>query len=68
MATRVASSRCLAAGVGEDMIVNSMKEYEDRAVYLPLKRSKLQDLTNKLKASRLSCPLVDTSRWDDVEA
>ncbi|KAI3798207.1 hypothetical protein L1987_33477 [Smallanthus sonchifolius] len=63
MATRVAGSLCLATGVGEDMIVNSMKEYEDRVVYLALNRSKLQDLTNKLKSSRLSCPLFDTSRW-----
>ncbi|KAI3794895.1 hypothetical protein L1987_37536 [Smallanthus sonchifolius] len=63
MATRVAGSLCLATGVGEDMIVNSMKEYEDRAVYLALNRSKLQDLTEKLKTSRLSCPLFDTSRW-----
>ncbi|MFS8008401.1 putative protein O-GlcNAc transferase [Helianthus anomalus] len=63
MATRVAGSLCLATGVGEDMIVNSMKEYEDRAVYLALNRSKLQELTNKLKLSRLSCPLFDTSRW-----
>ncbi|XP_021982886.1 probable UDP-N-acetylglucosamine--peptide N-acetylglucosaminyltransferase SEC isoform X2 [Helianthus annuus] len=63
MATRVAGSICLATGVGEDMIVNSMKEYEDRAVYLALNRSKLQELTNKLKLSLLSCPLFDTSRW-----
>ncbi|KAJ0703041.1 putative protein O-GlcNAc transferase [Helianthus annuus] len=63
MATRVAGSLCLATGVGEDMIVNSMKEYEDRAVYLALNRLKLQELTNKLKLSRLSCPLFDTSRW-----
>ncbi|XP_071736381.1 probable UDP-N-acetylglucosamine--peptide N-acetylglucosaminyltransferase SEC [Rutidosis leptorrhynchoides] len=63
MATRVAGSLCLATGVGEEMIVNSMKEYEDRAVYLALNRPKLQELTNKLKSARLSCPLFDTSRW-----
>ncbi|GJX49283.1 probable UDP-N-acetylglucosamine--peptide N-acetylglucosaminyltransferase SEC [Tanacetum coccineum] len=63
MATRVAGSLCLATGVGEEMIVNSMKEYEDRAVYLALNRPKLQELTNRLKLSRLSCPLFDTSRW-----
>lgn len=40
-----------------------MKEYEDRAVYLALNRPKLQDLTNRLKLSRLNCPLFDTSRW-----
>ncbi|XP_072971752.1 probable UDP-N-acetylglucosamine--peptide N-acetylglucosaminyltransferase SEC [Typha angustifolia] len=63
MATRVAGSLCLAAGVGEEMIVNSLKEYEERAVELALNPSKLQALTNKLKAARLTCPLFDTARW-----
>ncbi|EPS58700.1 hypothetical protein M569_16113, partial [Genlisea aurea] len=63
MATRVAGSLCLATGVGEEMIVKSMKEYEDRAVSLALNPSKLRDLTSKLKAVRLSCPLFDTARW-----
>lgn len=40
-----------------------MKEYEERAVSLALNRSKLQDLTNRLKAARLTCPLFDTARW-----
>ncbi|PON95534.1 N-terminal acetyltransferase A, auxiliary subunit [Trema orientale] len=63
MATRVAGSLCLATGVGEEMIVNSLKEYEERAVSLALNRPKLQDLTNRLKAARLTCPLFDTARW-----
>ncbi|KAL0403745.1 UNVERIFIED_CONTAM: putative UDP-N-acetylglucosamine--peptide N-acetylglucosaminyltransferase SEC [Sesamum radiatum] len=63
MATRVAGSLCLATGVGEEMIVNSMKEYEEKAVSLALNRPKLQDLTNRLKAARLTCPLFDTARW-----
>lgn len=63
MATRVAGSLCLATGLGEEMIVSSMKEYEERAVSLALNRSKLQDLTHRLKASRLTCPLFDTARW-----
>ncbi|CAL5413958.1 unnamed protein product [Camellia sinensis] len=63
MATRVAGSLCLATGVGEEMIVNSMKEYEEKAVSLALNRSKLQDLTYRLKAVRLTCPLFDTTRW-----
>lgn len=63
MATRVAGSLCLATGVGEEMIVSSMKEYEEKAVYLAENRPKLQDLTNKLKAARLTCPLFDTERW-----
>ncbi|XP_022848769.1 probable UDP-N-acetylglucosamine--peptide N-acetylglucosaminyltransferase SEC [Olea europaea var. sylvestris] len=63
MATRVAGSLCLATGLGEEMIVNSMREYEEKAVLLASNRMKLQDLTNKLKAARYTCPLFDTSRW-----
>ncbi|KAL9162279.1 hypothetical protein ABFS82_07G079400 [Erythranthe guttata] len=63
MATRVAGSLCLATGLGEEMIVHSMKEYEEKAVYLALNPSKLRDLTNRLKAVRLTCPLFDTARW-----
>ncbi|KAE8720912.1 putative UDP-N-acetylglucosamine--peptide N-acetylglucosaminyltransferase SEC [Hibiscus syriacus] len=63
MATRVAGSLCLATGLGEEMIVNSMKEYEDRAVELALNRPKLHALTKKLKEVRMTCPLFDTARW-----
>ncbi|XP_010550828.1 PREDICTED: probable UDP-N-acetylglucosamine--peptide N-acetylglucosaminyltransferase SEC [Tarenaya hassleriana] len=63
MATRVAGSLCLATGLGDEMIVNSIKEYEERAVSLALNRTKLQALTNKLKEVRLTCPLFDTERW-----
>ncbi|XP_066307813.1 probable UDP-N-acetylglucosamine--peptide N-acetylglucosaminyltransferase SEC isoform X2 [Miscanthus floridulus] len=63
MATRVAGSLCLATRVGEEMIVNSLKEYEERAVFLATHPSKLQALTNRLKAVRMTCPLFDTSRW-----
>ncbi|KAK2637949.1 hypothetical protein Ddye_025744 [Dipteronia dyeriana] len=63
MATRVAGSLCLATGLGDDMIVNNMKEYEERAVSLALDGQKLQALTNKLKSIRLTCPLFDTTRW-----
>ncbi|KAL3724509.1 hypothetical protein ACJRO7_029651 [Eucalyptus globulus] len=63
MATRVAGSLCLATGVGEEMIVNSLKEYEEKAVSLALNRPKLEDLKSRLKAARLTCPLFDTTRW-----
>ncbi|KAJ6422697.1 hypothetical protein OIU84_027630 [Salix udensis] len=63
MATRVAGSLCLATGLGDEMIVSSMKEYEEKAVSLALNRPKLQSLTNRLKAVRLTCPLFDTERW-----
>ncbi|KAG1331547.1 putative UDP-N-acetylglucosamine--peptide N-acetylglucosaminyltransferase SEC [Cocos nucifera] len=63
MATRVAGSLCLATGAGEEMIVSSMKEYEDKAVALAQNSSKLEALTNKLKEARMTCPLFDTRRW-----
>ncbi|OVA01640.1 Tetratricopeptide TPR-1 [Macleaya cordata] len=63
MATRVAGSLCLATGIGEEMIVSSMKEYEEKAVSFAENRSKLEALTNKLKAARVTCPLFDTTRW-----
>ncbi|XP_039125344.1 probable UDP-N-acetylglucosamine--peptide N-acetylglucosaminyltransferase SEC [Dioscorea cayenensis subsp. rotundata] len=63
MATRVAGSLCLATGVGEEMIVNSMKEYEEKAVALAENPTRLQTLRNKLKAARMTCPLFDTARW-----
>uniref|UniRef100_A0A0D9V9G9 protein O-GlcNAc transferase n=1 Tax=Leersia perrieri TaxID=77586 RepID=A0A0D9V9G9_9ORYZ len=63
MATRVAGSLCLATGIGEDMVVNSLEEYEERAVSLAENPVKLETLTNKLKAVRMTCPLFDTARW-----
>ncbi|KAJ0988939.1 hypothetical protein J5N97_007295 [Dioscorea zingiberensis] len=63
MATRVAGSLCLATGVGEEMIVSSLKEYEEKAVALAENPARLQTLTNKLKAARMTCPLFDTVRW-----
>lgn len=44
-------------------VVNSTREYEEKAVSLALNRPKLQALTNKLKAVRMTCPLFDTARW-----
>ncbi|RWW14307.1 hypothetical protein BHE74_00009187 [Ensete ventricosum] len=41
----------------------SLKEYEERAVALAENPSKLQALTNRLKAVRMTCPLFDTKRW-----
>ncbi|WCJ43712.1 UDP-N-acetylglucosamine--peptide N-acetylglucosaminyltransferase 110 kDa subunit [Euphorbia peplus] len=63
MATRVAGSLSLATGLGDEMIVNSMREYEEKAVSLALNRPKLQALTDKLKSVRMTCPLFDTERW-----
>jgi protein O-GlcNAc transferase len=40
-----------------------MQEYEERAVSLALSPARLQALTAKLRAVRLTCPLFDTARW-----
>lgn len=63
MASRVAASLCAAAGFGDEMIVNSQEEYEERAVYLGLNHTYREDLRRRLKDSRLSNPLFDTKRW-----
>jgi protein O-GlcNAc transferase len=63
MATRVAMSLCHAAGCGEEMVVSSMQEYEERAVMLATHPTMLRALTSKLRSGRLSCPLFDTTRW-----
>ena len=42
---------------------SSLQEYEEKAVSFALNRPKLQELTNRLKAARLTCPLFDTARW-----
>ncbi|PHT52740.1 hypothetical protein CQW23_07202 [Capsicum baccatum] len=63
MATRVAGSLCLATELGDEMIVSSMKGYKEKAVSLVLSCPKLQDLTNRLKATHLSCCLFDIACW-----
>ncbi|KAJ7526666.1 hypothetical protein O6H91_16G018000 [Diphasiastrum complanatum] len=63
MATRVAMSLCHAAGFGEDMVVSSMQEYEERAVLLAENPLILKTLTSNLRSNRLTCPLFDTERW-----
>ncbi|KAH8974053.1 hypothetical protein BDL97_01G081800 [Sphagnum fallax] len=63
MATRVAMSLCHAASCGEEMVVSSMQEYEERAVMLATHPTMLRALTAKLRSARLSCPLFDTTRW-----
>lgn len=45
----------------------SMKEYEDKAVFLALNPPKLHALRNKLKAARFTCPLFDTARWVKIK-
>ncbi|CAD6228530.1 unnamed protein product [Miscanthus lutarioriparius] len=44
-----------------DIFNTCLKEYEERAVFLATNPSKLQALTNRLKAVRMTCPLFDTS-------
>ncbi|GBG87941.1 hypothetical protein CBR_g46307 [Chara braunii] len=62
MATRVASSLCIAAGLKE-CVVSSEEEYEERAVMLGLNADFRYLLKRKLRNGRLTCPLFDTQRW-----
>lgn len=41
----------------------SLKEYEERAVGLAENPVRLQALSSRLKAARMTCPLFDTKRW-----
>lgn len=41
----------------------SMQEYEEKAVTLATNPTMLRNLTADLRASRLSSPLFDTTRW-----
>ncbi|PHT48080.1 hypothetical protein CQW23_12288 [Capsicum baccatum] len=70
MATRVASSLCLATGLGDDMIISkyvfltsSYEGISGEGSVIGTKLSKVQELTNRLKVMRLSCPLCDIARW-----
>ncbi|KAK3252722.1 hypothetical protein CYMTET_38002 [Cymbomonas tetramitiformis] len=63
MASRVCASLCHAAGFGEEMVVGSQSEYEERAVELALSPAKLSDLRSRLCAARLSAHLFDTKEW-----
>ena len=61
MATRVAASLLIAAGLG-DMVVSSMQEYEEKAVYLGNNPTALESIKERLKKARTRCPLFDTER------
>jgi hypothetical protein len=50
------------------LLLFSLKEYEERAVFLATNPSKLQTLTNRLKAVRMTCPLFDTARWVTLQS
>ncbi|CAN0346546.1 unnamed protein product [Ectocarpus sp. 6 AP-2014] len=64
MATRVAPSLLKAAGAeGTGLIVESLEEYEERAVSLATDPEKLFEIRSRLEESRHSCPLFDTQRW-----
>mmetsp|Transcript_160 Transcript_160/g.513 ORF Transcript_160/g.513 Transcript_160/m.513 type:complete len:817 (+) Transcript_160:1-2451(+) len=63
LASRAAASTCCATGLGAEMVVGSLQEYEDRAVELGLNPQKLQSLKDRLSHARLTCPLYDTHTW-----
>ncbi|CAM9735391.1 unnamed protein product, partial [Hapterophycus canaliculatus] len=62
MATRVAPSLLKAAGA-EGLVVESLEEYEERAVALATDPDKLFEIRSRLEEGRHACPLFDTQRW-----
>eukprot|EP00884_Botryococcus_braunii_P009865 jgi/Botrbrau1/18880/Bobra.177_2s0039.1 len=63
MASRVAASLSHATGLGNEMVVNSQKEYEDLAVELGVNHQRRLDLRRRLEGARCTCALFDTQRW-----
>ena len=60
----VGASILTAIGLGEELIVNDLHSYEEKAVQLATThREHLQELRNKLKANRQSQPLFDIELW-----
>jgi predicted O-linked N-acetylglucosamine transferase (SPINDLY family) len=60
-ASRVAASLLLAAGLPE-LVVSDFAEYEARAVALAQEPAMLGPLRERLRAQRLTCPALDTTR------
>jgi len=64
--SRAAGSYIYTLGIPE-MIVDSLQEYEDRAVDWALDYQKggrkLRDIRDRLERNRLTSPLFDTKRW-----
>jgi len=58
----VATCIARAAELGE-LVVNSLKEYEEKAVDLATSPEKLAKLKAKLAKKRLTAPLFDSERW-----
>lgn len=68
MASRVGASLCQATGLGHHMIAKDLDTYETMAIRFGLDRTYREEVRNKLRKSRLSCPLFDTSAYvNDLE-
>lgn len=76
MCSRVAASIAMATNMGEKMVVNSIQEYEERAIYYARNvhwcqegaegqrpSGELIDLRKELFLNREHAPLFDTIQW-----
>lgn len=61
-ASRVCASVLASIGLS-DLITRSSEEYEALAIELAAQPQKLMEISNKLKANRLSAPLFDSGRF-----
>ncbi|CAM9198426.1 unnamed protein product [Chrysoparadoxa australica] len=63
MAARVGSSLVQATGLGHELVVQSLSEYESKVVSLCSDAGDLEELREKLQSARMTCPLFDSARW-----
>lgn len=73
MCSRVAASIAMATNMGEKMVVSSIQEYEERAIYYARgvhwcqegkgPTGELIDLRKELFLNREHAPLFDTEQW-----
>lgn len=60
--SRWASSMLKAVGLN-DMVVENIEQYEERACYLASRLDELAEIKSRLEANRLTQPLFDTERY-----
>ena len=59
---RVGTSLAHAAGM-TDLVVNTVDQYEQKAVMLATNRALLAQYRKRLESTRTTAPLFDTERW-----
>lgn len=63
MSSRVTASLLVNCGLSKELIVNSIEEYEQRAIHLVQNREELQSIRSKLQHNREDCDLFAVENW-----